>query len=53
MNVQANHYQGYLPKHYLSNKGQAKIRSYVNDYLKEEIAEEGLLKTMKILKNAL
>lgn len=34
--------QGYLPRHFLSTTPYELIRAYVNDYLKEEIAAEGL-----------
>jgi predicted AAA+ superfamily ATPase len=35
---------GYLPRHYLSDRPASLIRSYVDDYLKEEIAAEGLVR---------
>ncbi|MBI4313386.1 MAG: ATP-binding protein [Candidatus Omnitrophica bacterium] len=37
---------GYLPRHYLSPSPQRLIRSYVNDYLKEEIAAEALVRNL-------
>ena len=37
---------GYLPAHYLDEDPSAKIRSYVDDYLKEEIAAEGLTRNL-------
>lgn len=37
---------GYLPRHYLSAHPKRLIQSYVNDYLKEEIAEEGLVRNL-------
>jgi predicted AAA+ superfamily ATPase len=37
---------GYLPRHYLSETPHRLIRSYLNDYLKEEIAEEGLVRSL-------
>ena len=40
----ANH--GFLPRHYLSDRPSALLRSYVNDYLKEEIAAEGLVRNL-------
>jgi len=40
----ANH--GVLPRHYLSDRPGALLRSYVNDYLKEEIAAEGLVRNL-------
>lgn len=38
--------QGYLPRHYLSQSHERLIRSYVNDYLKEEIAAEALVRNL-------
>jgi len=40
----ANH--GFLPRHYLSDRPGMLLRSYVNDYLKEEIAAEGLVRNL-------
>lgn len=40
----ANH--GYLPRHYLSDKPASLVRAYVDDYLKEEIAAEGLVRNL-------
>lgn len=37
---------GYLPRHYLSAKPGRLIRAYVDDYLKEEIAAEGLVRNL-------
>jgi uncharacterized protein len=37
---------GYLPPHYLSEIADELIRSYVADYLKEEIAAEGLVRSL-------
>ena len=37
---------GLLPRHYLSDRPGALLRSYVNDYLKEEIAAEGLVRNL-------
>ncbi|MCX6123381.1 MAG: DUF4143 domain-containing protein [Proteobacteria bacterium] len=37
---------GYLPSHYTSSIAEKKIRSYVTDYLKEEIAAEGLVRNL-------
>jgi uncharacterized protein len=37
---------GYLPQHYLSEKPKKFLRSYVGDYLKEEIAAEGLVRNL-------
>jgi predicted AAA+ superfamily ATPase len=37
---------GYLPRHYLRSSYEKLVRSYVNDYLKEEIAAEGLIRNL-------
>ena len=37
---------GCLPRHYLSPAPRAMLRSYVSDYLKEEIAAEGLVRKL-------
>lgn len=37
---------GYLPRHYLSGTPRRLLLSYVNDYLKEEIAAEGLVRNL-------
>jgi len=37
---------GYLPRHYLSRAPAPLLRAYVNDYLKEEIAAEGLVRRL-------
>ncbi|HXQ22548.1 MAG TPA: DUF4143 domain-containing protein [Candidatus Acidoferrales bacterium] len=37
---------GYLPPHYLAEQPAGRIRSYVEDYLKEEIAAEGLTRNL-------
>lgn len=37
---------GYLPRHYLSASPDRLLRSYVGDYLKEEIANEGLVRSL-------
>ncbi|MCX6128472.1 MAG: AAA family ATPase, partial [Proteobacteria bacterium] len=40
---------GYLPRHYLNpDRSDAYLRSYVNDYLKEEIAAEGLVRNLPV-----
>lgn len=40
---------GYLPRHYLNpDRAQTYLRSYVNDYLKEEIAAEGLVRNLPV-----
>lgn len=38
--------QGYLPRHNLKSSQEKLVRSYVNDYLKEEIAAEGLVRNL-------
>ena len=37
---------GYLPRHYLADKPRRLIQAYVDDYLKEEIAAEGLTRNL-------
>ncbi len=37
---------GYLPRHYLSDMHTDLVRSYINDYLKEEIAAEALVRNL-------
>ena len=37
---------GYLPRHYLSPSPDRLIRAYVNDYLKEEIVAEALVRNL-------
>ncbi|MBI4603270.1 MAG: ATP-binding protein, partial [Planctomycetes bacterium] len=37
---------GYLPRHYLSEQPARLLSSYVSDYLKEEIAAEGLVRNL-------
>ncbi|MCI0623235.1 MAG: DUF4143 domain-containing protein [Acidobacteria bacterium] len=44
---------GYLPRHYLSSTPEKLLRSYVNDYLKEEIAAEGLVRNLPSFANFL
>ena len=44
---------GYLPRHYLSDSPHDLLRSYVNDYLKEEIAAEGLTRNLPAFSNFL
>ena len=40
---------GYIPRHYLNpDRSNAYLRSYVNDYLKEEIAAEGLVRNLPV-----
>jgi predicted AAA+ superfamily ATPase len=38
--------QGYLPRHYLSDTPRRLLRSYVDDYLREEILAEGLVRNL-------
>lgn len=47
--------QGYLPKHYLSSETKAKDlwNSYINDYLKEEIAAEALVRNLPLFSSFL
>lgn len=44
---------GYLPKHYLSEQPKRLINSYLTDYLKEEIREEGLVRNLPVFSNFL
>jgi predicted AAA+ superfamily ATPase len=37
---------GYLPRHYFGASHVARLRAYVDDYLKEEIAAEGLVRNL-------
>jgi predicted AAA+ superfamily ATPase len=37
---------GYLPRHYLSDRPSGMLRAYVVDYLKEEIAAEGIVRNL-------
>jgi len=45
--------QGCLPRHYLSDQYAPRIRAYVNDYLKEEIAAEGLVRSLPLFSDFL
>lgn len=45
--------KGYLPRHYLSSNIKQLLDSYVKDYLKEEIAEEGLSRNLPAFSNFL
>lgn len=38
--------RGYLPRHYQSGQSNALIRSYIDDYLKEEILAESLVRDL-------
>jgi predicted AAA+ superfamily ATPase len=44
---------GALLRHYLSNSPRLLLRAYVNDYLKEEIANEGLVRNLPAFANFL
>jgi predicted AAA+ superfamily ATPase len=44
---------GYLPRHYLDDEPQALIRSYVQDYLANEIVAEGLVRNLPVFLNFL
>ena len=44
---------GYLPRHYLGLSYEKLLRSYVNDYLKEEIASEALVRNLPAFSNFL
>jgi len=39
---------GYLPRHYLAERPQRLVNAYVADYLKEEIAAEGLVRNLPV-----
>lgn len=39
---------GYLPTHYLADRPERLIAAYVGDYLKEEIAAEGLVRKLPV-----
>ena len=39
---------GYLPRIYLSDEPRRLLNSYVADYLKEEVAAEGLVRTLQV-----
>ena len=39
---------GYIPDHYLRKESTRLIRSYINDYLKEEILDEGLTRNLPV-----
>lgn len=44
---------GYLPNIYLNNNSYAALEAYVRDYLKEEIANEGLVRNLPAFSNFL
>ncbi|MBI3817096.1 MAG: ATP-binding protein [Planctomycetes bacterium] len=44
---------GYLPRHYLNDSAPRLIQAYVQDYLKEEIAAEGLTRRLPAFVNFL
>jgi predicted AAA+ superfamily ATPase len=39
---------GYLPRHYLAERPQRLLNAYVADYLKEEVAAEGLVRNLPV-----
>lgn len=45
--------RGYLPNHYLSQNYRKLVRSYINEYLKEEIAAEGLVRNLPVFSDFL
>lgn len=45
--------QGYLPRHYLASSAAARLRAYIGDYLKEEIAAEALVRNLPTFSNFL
>lgn len=45
--------RGFLPSHYLSDNHLKLIDSYVNEYLKEEIAAEGLVRNLPLFSDFL
>lgn len=51
LNRALNH--GNLPSHYLADQPKLLIRSYIEDYLKEEIAAEGLVRNLPAFSNFL
>ena len=51
LNRLLNH--GYIPSHYLSHQPERLLRSYVSDYLREEIAAEGLVRNLPGFSNFL
>lgn len=45
--------QGYLPVHYQSDRAERLLASYVGDYLKEEVAAEGLVRNLPVFSSFL
>lgn len=45
--------QGYLPRHYLTASAAPRLRAYIGDYLKEEIAAESLVRSLPAFSNFL
>ena len=45
--------QGYLPRHYLTPAAAPRLRAYIGDYLKEEIAAEALVRNLPTFSNFL
>ncbi len=53
-NLQVMLNAGYLPRHYLNaDRAVEYLRSYVSDYLREEIAAEGLVRNLPVFSNFL
>lgn len=44
---------GNLPSHYVSDKYKQKLNAYISDYLKEEVAAEGLVRNLQIFSHFL
>ena len=44
---------GPLPRHYMSNKVKPLLRAYVQDYLREEVMEEGLTRNLPVFSDFL
>jgi len=44
---------GYLPRHYLDDSPEPLIRTYVQDYLKEEVLAEGLSRSLPVFSSFL
>ncbi len=51
LNRMVNH--GYLPRIYLSDRPNRRLNAYVADYLKEEVAAEGLVRNLPVFSNFL
>lgn len=44
---------GLIPQHYLSSEGRMLLRSYISDYLREEVAAEALVRNLSSFNNFL